>query len=57
MNTPAKPDKRSQQNDLAPHVQAMIQDMREIIQKVDEFQFQIRLAWKRNQTKFDEGDQ
>ena len=38
-------------------MEALINDIRQIIQKVDEFQLQIRLAWKRNQTKSHEGDQ
>ncbi len=45
-----KPDLHTKEDDLAPHVQAMIQDIREIIKKVDDFQLQFRLAWKRNQS-------
>lgn len=33
-------------SDLAKHVQEMIQDIHEIIAKVDEFQFQMKIAWR-----------
>ena len=50
MKSPDTRDKRNHsQDDLPKHVEALINDIRQIMAKVDEFQFQLRLAWKRHQ--------
>lgn len=49
-STTTRCERNDSQDDLPKNVKALVNDIKEIIQKVDEFQFQFRLAWKRNQS-------